>query len=526
MRKTGLGFIAAYFLVSISSLLACGLEWAVPTNHFSGVNEQGYVSRWEKIGELDLGEGLRLPLIINFNSSRLSNSPYLGSGWLLALLDSNIVQQDEYRFIWIQPDGWRQFLLRKKATDMVLNGGGGWLAEIKDDQIILSANCGWRLIYTKGKISSIVTPKNRILNFIYGAGQVSRIEERGKTILEVMVDPKSGQSMGISYGGQKLTFEWGDKPKVQNIGGQNVVAGIEQSLVKIKDIGGATRSYAYAVNEKLQPTLKIEDRIISWDPASYLILKDGEWSYQITPNTSPLENAIFKRTDARGRREMWEWDAAKGREVTQSLDGTLKTKTWFLSGITRGKVRSLDTIKPNSQAQSFKYSYDELGRLIRILDSGKEIESIVYNDNGKIITRKIGDKEIQRRYAKDGSIIAETAPKFSILYDAVEGNPEFLLKKTVYASGITLKELEDKNGRPIEAVDSTGRTTRFVRADSGEITSVLKDGALNQQIFIDSKTGRKLNIYYTPDGNPDFAIDAVTKQHLTFEEMSNALAQK
>ena len=40
----------------------CGLNWNEPQSHFQGVSFQGYVFHVENLGEIDLGQGLKLPL--------------------------------------------------------------------------------------------------------------------------------------------------------------------------------------------------------------------------------------------------------------------------------------------------------------------------------------------------------------------------------------------------------------------------------------------------------------------------------
>jgi len=65
--------------------IGCGISWKAPTNHFDGVNERGFLSYWEQIGEFDFGGALKIPLILNFRSNRDSVSPYGGYGWLVVL---------------------------------------------------------------------------------------------------------------------------------------------------------------------------------------------------------------------------------------------------------------------------------------------------------------------------------------------------------------------------------------------------------------------------------------------------------
>src|SRR5580698_11336101 len=112
------------------------------TNHFDGVNEQGYVSYWEKIGEADLGDGLVIPLNINFNSHRETSSPTLGKGWMVALLESHVEPVDENSMKVVMPDGWNFYFHRNGSTESWY-GNSGWVGETKDALFTITAPCGW-----------------------------------------------------------------------------------------------------------------------------------------------------------------------------------------------------------------------------------------------------------------------------------------------------------------------------------------------------------------------------------------------
>src|SRR5690606_36257129 len=119
------------------------------------------VSYWEQIGDLEFGQGLTVPLIINFNSNRASSSPYLGAGWLLPLFEASFLETELGRFTLLQPDGAKRAFSRSSALNGVLRGSGNWLAQVQGDEITAWADCGWSLTFNKGRISSIRTPDRR-----------------------------------------------------------------------------------------------------------------------------------------------------------------------------------------------------------------------------------------------------------------------------------------------------------------------------------------------------------------------------
>jgi hypothetical protein len=230
------------FLATEGPGRACGLDWTLPANHFDGVNEWGYVSYWEKVGDLDLGDGLILPLTINFCTSRDGwSSPYLGQGWILPLLDSNFVQVDERTFRMVEPDGRIRMFWRGNSNDTILGSAGGWKAEINGDQINAYASCGWKVSYLKGHIVGLSTPKNQQLDFAYSGNTVVAIREKGATRLSIERDVASGRVNALVFSGKRIEIALDEKPRVQNIAGQNVVAGMAESLKSIAPSTGPSK---------------------------------------------------------------------------------------------------------------------------------------------------------------------------------------------------------------------------------------------------------------------------------------------
>jgi hypothetical protein len=377
--------IAAAMILAVGVLtfdaVGCSVEWRLPKDHFDGVNEYGYVSYWEKLGELDLGDGVKMPLNIGFESTRESVSPYLGHGWVLTLLDSRIVQSSEREFQMVQPDGYTVSFGRDGKNANLLNGSAGWKAEIRAETITAYASCGWKLLFLKGKLAGFTTPKNRTYDFVFEGGKVTEIKQRdGATLLRVEMDAASGVVTGLKYGEQHFGIELGAKPQVQSIQGRNVVAGMQSSLRQLTFPNGTKKTYEFAANESVQPTLTIGgpvSRTIVWDPATKRITKDGLWTYDITPSKVAWENAAIGRTKPTGQTEYWLYDAARGQETTLGFDGVKKIRSWFVSGKLAGANRSIVSIDAKGvRTVTNDWSYDETGRWIRIRMNNAKLSGI------------------------------------------------------------------------------------------------------------------------------------------------------
>jgi YD repeat-containing protein len=415
--------LAGLCLLAAPLARGCGVDWTVPSNHFEGVNAQGYVSYWEKVGEVDFGaqngDPFKLPLIIGFRSDFETVSPYLGKGWILGLLESRIVQVEENRFLMTQPDGWQRWFWREKPGETTLKGQGNWMAEIKGNTISAWADCGWRLDYVKGKIVAITTPKNRKLEFDYNGNAVVAVRENGVTRLAVETDA-AGNPSALVFNGKRLEIAQGEKPRVQVIAGQNVVGGMDRSLKKLAGSQGPSDHFEFAVNPKLQPTLKITsnagtERLITWDPATKLITADGVWTYEVIQTKSSHQCSAIAREGTEGR-QFWHQQNDIGKETETLLNGTTRV-TWRFVGQSSlaGRIRKIEEtsgVPPNRESRTSKWIYDERGQLLSIRHSDGSIISYQYDNKGRFLQAKKDDTLIwERRYSSNGTLIYEMLNK-------------------------------------------------------------------------------------------------------------------
>lgn len=390
-------------ILSPSFIHACGLSLGgVPKDHFNGVNAQGFVSYWEKIGSIDLEEGVDFPLNIGFESDRSWKSPYLGYGWVFPLLDSHIIQINENHFEVLQPDGYTRHYNRDLKDPMLLSSGAGWKGVIDgNNTVILWANCGWKLIYTNGKISSIGTPKGQTLIFNRdGTGVVKELVQGTRTVLSVNRD-FNGMVTGLLIGARKIELSQTDKPRMEILDGKSVVGAMDQSLGKVIVNGneGTAKTYDYAPTETLQPQLTVQNgtegpRKFVWDVASRMILKDGPWSYKITFPTPKELNAAIERKNLNGQSEFWYDNRLTGVVSTIDTNGFKKTCYYFTSSNLKGSLRKVEESKNGITKVVRKITYDELGRAARIYDESDGLYIIGYDKNGSQILKQIQSKNL------------------------------------------------------------------------------------------------------------------------------------
>jgi hypothetical protein len=398
---TRLGLLASAVWVLLADWApACGIAWQKPTNHFDGVNERGFLSYWDQVTDLDLGSGFKVPLIVNFRSNRDAVSPYGGYGWLVPLLESSVVQLEENRFMLVQPDGWNRYFGRRSSADTTLLGDGGWAAELKGNIFTAWANCGWKLVFANGKISSMVSPDNRRFDWVRSGDRVTEIREGGTTRLSVKWN-EANEMAAIEANGQQISFGRGDKPRLQNTAGQNVVAAIDRTLTQISiPATGASKTYEFGVDEKLNPTFKAGERLLAWNPATRLALSDSGWTYQITPDPDGGYAAI-NRKNAKGQSEFWHDNRNKGVTIVQGLDGVRKITTSFVNGKLAGKIRKVEQVRNGNTSLVYQNSFDASGNLIRISSGEASLYDVQYDEQKRPSVVRYEGRTLKYDYRED-----------------------------------------------------------------------------------------------------------------------------
>jgi hypothetical protein len=387
MFNIALALIGVLLIPSMA--IGCGLDWTLPTNHFDGVEEHGYVSVWEKIGEADLGDGLVIPVNINFNSHREASSPTLGKGWEVALLESHVEPLDENSMKVIMPDGWNFYFYRNGNTEN-WRGNAGWVGETKDALFTITAPCGWKIRFDGGKIQEIDSNKNRALSYKYNGDMVTEVNEGGKPFVALDFNTNTGIPTDLIIGGRKIDIHLAQRPRIFKQMNQNLVTGFDQSLSQLIWQNGTSESFTFGTSEKgIDPNLAINlanqsRRNFTWDATTREIKTDGEWEYSFDLSDS---NAAIKRTNLLGQIEYYSNNARTGIEIEQGINGIRIVKTRFASGMLRGAIRKIEVVEGNNTTLVYQAAYDEKGYLLRQIS---QTEIYNYTDNGLISVKKNG----------------------------------------------------------------------------------------------------------------------------------------
>ena len=399
-------------IVSIKSLMACG-EFRMPSNHFEGVSSQGYVSVWKQLDSMDLGDA-SVPILLGAQTYRAIPSGALGSGWIMPLFDSGIVQRDENTFDMITPDGTMDFFSRDSSDPNILHGSSGWSAEIQGSDIIVHSKCGsgWKMVFRQGRLDALSKGGHELKIQRDPLSRPIGITENGVSRLALTRDEKTGLVSALEMNGKKYLFGYDGKPRVENVGGQNLVRRVEQSLHQItfpQEMVGKNETFDFAVTERMLPNLKITDaqgkeRMIVWGLDGRM-LQYGEWSYDIKPGSDPKGNAAICRINPQKQMEYWYRDEEKGKETTVALDGTRKEKSWFTSGMLAGKTRKEITMINNRIVNQNSWSYNDKGNPIRGIEDGAATD---YDAMGRQIKISQNGRSLNYTYDSEGFITSIT----------------------------------------------------------------------------------------------------------------------
>jgi hypothetical protein len=314
---------------------------------------------------------------------------------------------DVEQFCVFQPDGFQHVFGRDPKDPSTIRSRIGWTGRVEGDTAICRCYClkrGSILEFKKGRLVAMETQGKRF-NYVYEENRVAEIRHGGKTVLRVLKDHRTGAVRGLQlHKGEPIQLERGARPRVQVIGSERSIGGTSESLSRITWHDGTVRSFKYGVDGKLNPTLATEGREIIWDAASHKVMRDGDWTYRVTPGGD--SGTAIGRSDSKGRKEFWHRNESKGEETVEWADGTGKITTWFTSGKLRGRTRKEVVLIKGFPPRVCESSYDENGRLIRIRRDETDT-LLVYEKDGRLAALVQGGKIIQAYTSNAAALVAE-----------------------------------------------------------------------------------------------------------------------
>jgi len=288
-----LGLLAVFTVCAVSA----PVDLSAPATTIGASDSKGYLRIWREIGEIDYGEGMKLPVRIEFSSARQSSSPLLGKGWWCPMLESSAYLIRESMLKATLMCGKTMYLRRdNKNSNTFHTLDKEWKAVQEGNSITISREDGWKIVYDGGKVQSLTTDKGRTLLWKYDEGQAVEVYEPGGINNPFQVKSVIGSLKGqVDINGEAHELVFDRRPRVQPMGNKNIVGGFDLALFGWQWPDGTEESYEFAVTEKnLDPNLKVTGKeekdpvTYVWDAESGHIVSDGEWTYKIGKNRASI----------------------------------------------------------------------------------------------------------------------------------------------------------------------------------------------------------------------------------------------
>ena len=388
------------------SVIGCGLDWTLPQAHFDGVEEHGYVAYWEKIGEIDLGDKLVIPVHIGFDSHRETSSPALGRGWIVPLLESHVEPIDENSLSVVMPDGWT-FLFLRNGNSETWRGNAGWAGETDNSVFTIAAPCGWKIRFDGGKIQEIDGPTGVAMTYRYDGGVATEIDTDGKTLVRLDRDPVTGVAADLMIGDQKIGIALAQRPRVTSMLQRNLISGFDSSVFSLQWSDARKDLFSFATDKDLNPVLTISgtdltSRIFTWDANTRQIKSDGEWSYSFAQMTGHLR---FTRVSAQPRTEIYETDDSTGMTAETGADGAEIQAYRFVSGPLVGRIRRIEEIAGGgARTPLYSASYFPSGEIMRETFYPDKIR--FYSEKRQLLKEMIGGQvDYEQDFDSQGRLV-------------------------------------------------------------------------------------------------------------------------
>lgn len=349
----------------------CGMSLTQPVNRFPDVNDQGFISYWRHVGEIDLGDGKVLPLLLNFRSNMPQASAFLGDHWHIPALEARIDPIGPGEFMMTEPDGWRLTFRCAKPGDSVWYGSGGWLAEVKGDEVQAWAPCGWRLTFKGGRIAEIGTPAGRSIVYDYADGRLRSIRRDGAEL--VAIKPAGEAGWEIQTAGRVITL------------GRTLQGGQSAWYVRSAD---ERIDVERAAAEPGGAGLAVRDgngtHHIEWDASTLAARKSGTTRFNVTKSGNGLRIETYRNGVIS---EVWERDPSRGYELVGTSDGKATETRRFIHGPSAGRTSSIRRI-------------DEAGRKVAVYEAIIDARGEVVGER-RMLAGQVFDTSVQRSPSGD-----------------------------------------------------------------------------------------------------------------------------
>jgi hypothetical protein len=216
-------------------------------------------------------------------------------------------------------------------------------------------------------------------------------------------------------------------PVASIVNGRPVISGFEQSMENLKSsqvaLGFPVQLSPEGIYSLKSTANDMPGHLFEWEPATGVLRSDGDVKYSATQEGGPESPLIVSITNKDGEVESYFFDRARGVGVHRRVDGSVVSRSYFMGGgVLFSKLRNIVVKNQSGEEITESYSYDELGRLLRVrganylksfqwnpdgtlkmkseIRNEQEIMREEFDENGRPLLRRYG--ALQTRFAYEG----------------------------------------------------------------------------------------------------------------------------
>ncbi len=396
---------------------AWGWEFGGPGNVVGAANSFGDLVISGHLGTVKFSKDEEYPLRYQFTSYRGVESPHLGKGFFVPLLESSVLDHDwllerttlggATHFLYRSahdPDHYDSLDLSETAER---RGSGSGLAVKTGD--------GFELDYRDGRLVGFKTPGGARVVLRYDGDACASVDSSGAgSAVAFATRGKEARELRTHAGTHRLRM--GPYPAIGE--------GTGEAPATLAEIGwpdGGTTTFAFSTEAK-PPRARLdiayggESATYLWNAVSDQVLEAGGVRYRVAPlfrEYDPAEEHIvsgmyrIEREYPDRTRHVYIHDEDKGVIEETQRDGTETiTHVFTARGPTYGRVRKKERfVKGGAKVLFYEAFYDVKGRAIREVNEGRVMFHL-YPD-GQLDEKGIAAGEDFRKYDARGRLVHE-----------------------------------------------------------------------------------------------------------------------
>ncbi len=441
------------------------MPWEFNPQHVGRALVGGGWVEMQSIGTVNGSPEFTFPLQLVYLNSRAQRGLF-GDQWFCPQLESNVLPRQKGILVWQTPSGGLIGLRSNpREPTKFADPTGNWQAKLNGSNLVIKNGEGWQYVYTGGRMSAVVSPAGRELDFTYGGRNLAQVTLRATGASQVVIASASlpdGKVASLDVCGVQRFFAYGN-------GSNGRLQAIQQSGTNAAITFTYDRNGVLAVEQPLRGPLITFATAEPRDKHGLMMpVPNGSGPPQVPLTSDNLYQYTYKGNTVR---------AENAQGAALSVDYAAN----------RGVQNSTDAA--GNQTQTFYFrapgqKYD--GKVRRVVENGDVAADYQYSkETGSLIESK----------DKDGLL---TFYQYAQAPKGLESSPQYAKPVRIYQGTRKLAKLVatlqyDAAGNLIQQTDGKGKTTRFSYDGGGDLIAVV-DPAGTRTVITCDPFGRRIGI--------------------------------